>query len=87
MAAVATDLRFAVRVIRRRPSYYVLASLILAIGIGATTAVFNLGEGCCGGACQSGRRTRRAQGNDWPKQGCRGRNPHEYVERRRYLTA
>jgi predicted permease len=42
MAAVWTDLRFAVRELRKRPGFTLTAVLSLALGIGATSAVFSV---------------------------------------------
>lgn len=41
---VAVDVRFGARALRRRPVYSVLAIAMLAIGIGATTAVFSMAD-------------------------------------------
>ena len=41
MDAFATDLRNALRQIRRRPLFALVAALSLAIGVGANTAIFN----------------------------------------------
>jgi len=45
MYAFAYDLRFAFRQLRKAPSFCFAVVLILALGIGATTAVFSLVEG------------------------------------------
>ena len=42
MSAFTTDLRFAARRLRRAPSFASLSALTLALGIGATTAVFGV---------------------------------------------
>jgi len=42
MGAVWTDLRFAVRELRKRPGFTLTAVLSLALGIGATSAVFSV---------------------------------------------
>ncbi len=42
MDAFAHDLRFALRQLRRRPGYAVVAVLTLALGIGSTTALFTV---------------------------------------------
>src|SRR5690349_17848445 len=38
--ALVSDFRFSLRTLRRRPAYAVASTLTLALGIGATTAVF-----------------------------------------------
>ncbi len=45
MDAIAQELRFAFRALRRRPGFSVLAVLTLALGIGSTTAVFSVVHG------------------------------------------
>lgn len=42
MSRLAGDLRLAIRVLRRSPWWTALAAGMLAIGIGATTALFSL---------------------------------------------
>src|SRR5207302_8746187 len=42
MAALWTDLRFTVRELRKRPGFTLTAVLSLALGIGATSAVFSV---------------------------------------------
>jgi putative ABC transport system permease protein len=42
MSSIAADLRYAAREIRRRPGFAVTAVLSLALGIGATSAVFSV---------------------------------------------
>ena len=45
MEALAKELRFALRQLRRAPGYTLTVVLTLALGIGATTAIFSLVEG------------------------------------------
>ena len=42
MGATVADLRYAARELRRRPGFAVTAVLSLALGIGATSAVFSI---------------------------------------------
>ncbi len=44
LSALARDLRFALRTLRRSPGFAAVAMLSLAIGIGANTAAFSLGD-------------------------------------------
>lgn len=42
-----THLRFAIRQLRRNPGFALTAIVTLAIGIGATTAIFSIFTECC----------------------------------------
>jgi putative ABC transport system permease protein len=43
--SLAADLRFALRTLRRAPAFTVITALTLALGVGATTAIFTLVHG------------------------------------------
>jgi len=45
LESVAADIRFALRTLRRAPAFTVIAALTLALGVGATTAIFTLVNG------------------------------------------
>ncbi len=45
LQSLASDFRFGLRALRKRPSFTVVAALTLALGIGATSAVFSLVDG------------------------------------------
>src|SRR5207248_4458593 len=45
MMALLRDLRFGVRILRRHPSYACAAVAVMALGVGATTAVFSVLRG------------------------------------------
>ena len=42
MESIAADLRYSLRELRKRPTFTITAILSLALGIGATTAVFSV---------------------------------------------
>ena len=45
LESVAADVRFALRTLRRAPAFAVIASITLALGVAATTAIFSLVNG------------------------------------------
>jgi len=47
MPTLLQDLRFALRVLSKNPSFTAVAVVTLSLGIGATAAVFNLIQACC----------------------------------------
>jgi predicted lysophospholipase L1 biosynthesis ABC-type transport system permease subunit len=53
------DLRFAVRLLRKQPGFSLVAILTLAIGIGATAAVFSMIQGVRAAAADRARENNR----------------------------
>ncbi len=45
LVGIAHDMRYAMRLLRRRPGYTLVAVLTMALGIGATTALFSVAHG------------------------------------------
>ena len=45
LESIGADVRFALRTLRRAPAFTVIAALTLALGVGATTAIFTLVNG------------------------------------------
>ncbi|HWJ15486.1 MAG TPA: permease prefix domain 1-containing protein, partial [Gemmatimonadaceae bacterium] len=45
LESVAADIRFALRTLRRAPAFTVISAITLALGVGATTAIFTLVNG------------------------------------------
>src|SRR5262245_54198317 len=45
LSATSSDLRYAVRSLKKAPAFSALAVLVIAVGIGATSAIFNLIDG------------------------------------------
>ena len=67
--SLVTDVRLALRGLRRTPLFAVVAVLSISIGIGATTGIVTLAE-CAARPCAGRRRgpgTRRDRGRDAPR--------------------
>jgi len=64
METLIKDLRFAVRSFSKRPGFLVIAVATLALGIGATTAMFGCEFGAVAAPAISGTGTDRSPGGN-----------------------